>query len=175
MEIPPPPDLQIRAARPQDAEAIAAMQSLPGFRAGTLRLPFPSPEAVRAWIERRGPDATSLVATIDGAVVGAAGLERLQGRRGHVGTIGMGVDDSWTGRGVGTALLGALVDLAERWLGLRRLELTVYADNERALRLYARFGFAVEGRMRAYALRDGVFADAVAMARLGGPELPPDG
>lgn len=171
----PPASLILRATRPQDAEAIVVMQSLPGFRAGTLQLPFPSPEAVRARIERRGPEATGLVATVDGTIIGAAGLERFQGRRGHAGSIGVGVHDAWTGRGVGTALLGAVVDLAERWLGLRRLELTVFADNAPALALYARFGFAVEGRMRAYALRDGVFADVVAMARLGGPELPPYG
>ncbi len=170
----PPASLILRATRPQDAEAIAAMQSLPGFRAGTLQLPFPSPEVVRARIERRGPEATGVVATVDGTIIGAAGLERFRGRRGHAASIGVGVHDAWIGGGVGTALLGAVVDLAERWLGLRRLELTVFADNAPALALYARFGFAVEGRMRAYALRDGAFVDAVAMARLGGPELPPD-
>lgn len=160
--------------RPHDAEAVAVLQDLPGFRRGTLRLPYPSPEEVRNWIERKPSGNPSLVAVIDGRVVGAAGLKRLEGRRAHVGAIGMGVHDAWVGQGIGTALLVALVDLAERWLGLRRLELTVFADNAPALALYRSFGFAEEGRHRAYALRDGAYVDALAMARLGGPELPRD-
>jgi putative acetyltransferase len=42
----------------------------------------------------------------------------------------------------------------------------VFTDNARAIALYQRFGFRVEGTYRAYALRDGVYADALAMARL---------
>lgn len=170
----PPAGLAIRAMRPLDAEAVAALQDLPEFRRGTLRLPYPSPEEVRNWIERKTPGNPSLVAVIDGQIVGAAGLNRRQGRRAHAGGVGIGVHDAWAGQGIGTALLAALVDLAERWLGLRRLELTVFADNAPALALYRRFGFTEEGRHRAYALRDGVYVDALAMARLGGPELPRD-
>ena len=51
-------------------------------------------------------------------------------------------------------------------MNLRRVELTVYADNEAAQQLYRKFGFEVEGRMRDFALRDGVFVDTVSMARL---------
>ncbi len=166
-----PPGLVIRAIRPQDAEAVAAMEGLPGYRWGTMRLPYPSPEAVQGWIERTPPGSASLVAIIDGQVVGCMTLERLQGRRAHVGRIGMGVHDAWTGQGIGSALLRAGLDLAERWLGLRRIELTVYPDNAPALALYQRHGFVPEGTHRAYALRDGQYVDALAMARLGGPEL----
>ncbi|WP_246777034.1 hypothetical protein [Microvirga sp. VF16] len=38
-----------------------------------------------------------------------------------------------------------LVDAADDWLGLRRMELTVYTDKGRAIRLYQRFGFETEG------------------------------
>ena len=70
------------------------------------------------------------------------------------------------GQGVGTALMQALVDDADRWAQVLRLELTVYADNARAIALYRKFGFEVEGTHRAYALRDGACVDALAMARL---------
>ena len=64
------------------------------------------------------------------------------------------------------ALFESLCDLADRWLGVLRVELTVYADNHRAQSLYRRFGFVEEGRHRAFALRDGEYVDALAMARL---------
>jgi putative acetyltransferase len=78
----------------------------------------------------------------------------------------MGVHDAWQGRGAGRALLAAALDMADRWLGLTRVELTVYADNLRAIGLYERFGFVREGLHRDFALRDGAYVDALAMARL---------
>ena len=171
-ECQPPSGVLIRAARPHDAEAIAELVNLPGFRWGTMRLPHHSPEEVRSWMDKGTPGGVDLVAVLDGRVVGQAGLHRFVGRRAHAGGIGMGVHDAWTGRGIGAALLSALVDIADRWLGLRRLELTVYTDNAPAVALYRRFGFEVEGTHRAFALRGGQYADAHAMARLGGPESP---
>jgi putative acetyltransferase len=158
-------EIEIRAARPDDAAAIAAMQCLPGFRWGTLRPPFVSEEMIRKRFEAP-QDGHSLVACAGGAVVAQIGLTLFAGRRAHAGAIGMGVRDDWTGRGVGTRLLGEAIGIADMWLGLRRLELTVWTDNAPALALYRRFGFAVEGTHRAYALRDGVLVDAHSMARL---------
>lgn len=169
--LPLPDGLVVRARRPQDADALPELLNLPRFRWGTIRLPYHSPEEIRGWIEKTPPGGVELVASLDGQIIGAAGLQRFTGRRAHVGSIGMGVHEAWSGRGLGTALLNCLVDMADRWLGLRRLELTVYADNAPALALYRRFGFEPEGRHRGYALRDGEYVDALAMARLGGPEL----
>ena len=59
-----------------------------------------------------------------------------------------------------------MCELADGWLNVIRLELTVYTDNKRAIALYKKFGFAVEGTHRAYALRDGRYVDAHCMARL---------
>jgi len=78
----------------------------------------------------------------------------------------MAVHDGWIGRGVGGMMMREVIDIAERWLGLRRLELTVYTDNVLALALYRKFNFALEGTHRAYALRDGMLVDAYTMARL---------
>jgi putative acetyltransferase len=93
-------------------------------------------------------------------------LSREENRRSHVGSIGMAVHDAYAGRGAGAALMAAVLDLADNWLQLKRIELTVYADNPRAIALYERFGFEREGLCRAFAWRDGAYADAVAMARL---------
>jgi len=63
-------------------------------------------------------------------------------------------------------LIAAMVDLADNWLGLRRIELSVYTDNAPAIHLYGKFGFVIEGTARQFALRNGVYVDAHMMARL---------
>jgi putative acetyltransferase len=80
--------------------------------------------------------------------------------------IGMGVHDAWQGKGVGTALMKAAIDLADNWLNLHRLELEVYVDNEAAIQLYRRFGFTVEGTLVDWSFRDGEYVDAYAMGRI---------
>jgi len=160
------PSLTLRATRPGDAEALADMMSLPGFRWGTLQLPYRSPEAIRSRMEKAAPGTLLLVALAEGAVIGSAALEPHAGRRAHVGSIGMGVHDNWTGRGVGRALMTALLDTADNWLGLKRVELSVYTDNTPALALYRRFGFIVEGTSRCDAFRDGTYVNIHLMGRL---------
>jgi putative acetyltransferase len=44
----------------------------------------------------------------------------------------------------------------------------VYTDNARAVHLYEKFGFTIEGTARRYALRQGTYVDAFLMARLRG-------
>jgi L-phenylalanine/L-methionine N-acetyltransferase len=158
--------LIVRAARSSDCEALTELANMTGYRHGTLRLPFQSLEKTRQRLEGAGPNMLTLVAAVGDRIVGDAGLECYAGRRAHVGQIGMGIRDDWQRRGVGTALLGALVDTADNWLNLRRIELTVYVDNAPAIRLYEKFGFEREGVCRAYAFRNGGYVDAISMARL---------
>ena len=100
-------------------------------------------------------------------MIGHAGLHGNENpRRAHVWYLGMSVHEDWHARGVGTRLMEALIDLADNWLGALRIELTVYCDNEPALKLYRKFGFEIEGTHRAFALRDGQYIDSYAMARL---------
>ena len=159
--------IQVRAAEPGDVEALAEISNCPGVIAGTLQLPFRSIEERRERLAQRSPDVHRLVAKVDGQVVGSLGLHvEASPRRRHCGSIGMAVHDEFKGRGVGSALMAAMIDLADNWLGLRRIELTVYVDNAPAIHLYDRFGFAVEGTARAFALRRGAYVDAHTMARL---------
>jgi putative acetyltransferase len=116
-----------------------------------------------------GPTTAELfvVAERAGRVVGNAGVHPLPHvRRRHAAGIGMAVAREAQRQGVGSALLAALIDWADNWAQLLRLELTVYTDNPGAIALYRKFGFVDEGVHRAYALRDGVYVDALAMARL---------
>jgi putative acetyltransferase len=163
---PSPEGLIIRASRPSDAEGIETLNNLPCYRFGTLRVPYQSLEEIRTFLESRPPGNLGIVAVLDDRIVGCAGLERFPGRRNHAGAIGMGVHDEYAGRGIGAALMRALLDTADKWLNLKRIELTVYVDNGPAIALYRRHGFEVEGTLRSYAFRNGSFADAYAMARV---------
>lgn len=161
-----PDGLVIRARRPSDAEGIVTLHNMPGYRNGTLRTPHHTPEEIRKGIENQPANTTGLIALLDGKIVGDVGLTRLNNRRVHVGSIGMGVHDAYIGRGIGRALIGEVLALADNWYNLRRIELTVYIDNEPAIRLYERNGFVTEGHLKQFAFRNGHYVDAYSMARL---------
>ena len=158
--------IKIRHAEPEDYEALHRIFSGPKAIAGTLQLPFPSREGWRKRLAEIPDGLYSLVASVEGEIVGSLGLRTfpLAPRRSHVGQIGMAVRDDWQRRGVGTALLGAAIDMAQNWLNLSRLELTVFVENAPAIRLYEKFGFETEGRLANYALRDGLLVDCFEMA-----------
>lgn len=161
-------NISIRRAEPTDYEAICQIFAGPQVVWGTLQLPFPSAESWRKRLADPPEGIFSLVASAESEVVGQLDLYTfpLHPRRRHVGQIGMAVRDDWQGKGVGTALLQAAIDVADNWLNLLRLELEVYTDNEPALHLYKKFGFLVEGTLAQFAYRHGQFVDVYKMARL---------
>jgi L-phenylalanine/L-methionine N-acetyltransferase len=162
--------ITIRRITAKDAAAMASLMSDPQVFGGLLQMPYPTEERWLARLTDSGaadkPDL-SLLAELNGAVVGSAGLHAPGPvhRRRHVMGLGISVARAAQGQGVGTALMAALCDYADRWLNTLRIELTVYTDNEVALRLYRHFGFEIEGTFRGYAMRDGHYVDAYAMAR----------
>ncbi len=158
----------IRRAEPGDYEAIQRIFCEPRVIWGTLQLPYPSLEVWRKRLAEPPEGTFNLVACVQGEVVGQLGLHTFPNhpRRRHAGQIGMAVRDDWQGKGIGTALMQAAIDLADKWLNLRRLELEVYTDNEAAIRLYQKFGFTIEGTLVDFAFRDGQYVDVYKMARL---------
>lgn len=163
--------ITLRRARAADAEDFARMMSAPEVFGGVMQMPYADVDHWRARLGETRPTASGelhLVALVDSRMVGSAALHTVSPmpRRRHAMTLGITVARDHQGQGVGRALMGALCDYADRWAGVLRIELTVHADNHRAIALYRRFGFLLEGTHRAYALRDGAYVDALAMARL---------
>jgi len=160
----------IRRATPADAPAFSRIMGDPGVYPGTLQLPYSNEDRHRSFLtdlNTPGKLDILLLAERGGAVVGSAGLHPAAAsiRRRHAVYLGITVATEAQGQGVGSALMQAVCDYADRWLGMLRIELTVFADNAVAIALYRKFGFVEEGRMRAYALRDGRYEDVLAMVR----------
>ncbi|NMX60100.1 GNAT family N-acetyltransferase [Pseudomonas sp. WS 5111] len=148
-------------------QGMHALYNDPAVCRQVLQMPFQSLEVWRKRLADTNERLLRLVAVQAGEVLGSCTLEQYaRSRQSHVGSIGMGVAVAWQGKGVGTQLLGAALEVADNWMNLHRVELTVYVDNEPAQALYRKFGFETEGRLRDYAVRDGVFVDALSMARL---------
>ena len=161
-------EVTIRAFEMADWEDVAALFLAPICRRGTLQMPYQSRDEIKQKLANPPAGVHRLVAVVKDSqkVVGIIGLHTHQGRRAHVGAIGMSVHDDYQNQGVGSKLMAAVMDLAENWLNLKRLELTVYTDNSKAIHLYEKYGFVIEGTLRQWALRDGAYIDAYTMARL---------
>lgn len=162
-----PSVVEVRAVEPTDAADVHEIMSQPLAIWGTMASPYVSLARRQKNLLDTPNSALRLAATVNEKVVGILGMDRNDlPRLNHTATISIAVHDDFAGRGVGSALMAAVVEVADRWWNLIRLELEVYVDNLRAIALYERFGFEREGLLRARAWRDGEYADCLAMARL---------
>jgi putative acetyltransferase len=170
----------IRPTEPADALAISALLGRIGTVEGTLQMPDAALASRLEMLQRIDPHDCKLVAVAaDGTVVGSAGLHLSHPglRRRHVRLLGIGIAPEWQGRGLGRRMMARLLDWADNWAGVLRIELLVHADNERAIALYESLGFVQEGRHVGYALKNGRYVDSFSMARLHPkpPQLPAAG
>jgi L-phenylalanine/L-methionine N-acetyltransferase len=159
----------VRRSQEADAPAIAALMNEPRVMRETLQVPHASAEHWLGLIKAsQSPLHLQLVVAASDQVVGFGGLyppgnsPRTQHQRG----LAIAVSSSHWGQGVAPLLMRSLLDSADNWLGVSRVQLTVYTDNARAIALYQRHGFEIEGTARRFALRDGVLVDALHMARV---------
>ncbi len=107
-----------------------------------------------------------MVAEVRGEVIGCGNINGFDlPRRRHAVSIGLSVIAPYQGMGIGDRMMAELLEHAEVRLGAERIELQVFADNDRAIRLYEKHGFVREGVLRCDAWRDGGYADSLVMAR----------
>lgn len=160
-------DILIRHAKEEDYRALTELFSQPTVIEGTLQLPFPAESLWKKRLAENSDDVHVLVAEVEGKVVGNLALQIGQKiRRRHAASIGMAVHDEWQRRGIGSKLLEAAIHLADNWLNLVRIELTVFVNNEAAITLYKKYGFVEEGVLKKYAFQAGELVDTVSMARI---------
>ncbi len=155
-----------------DAAALHAIAIHLAVARGTLQLPSMELGAVQQRTDELQMGLyryTAVAQHVDGMqqVIGSATLRQPQNPRlAHSAGLGISVSPEYWGIGAGTRLMETLIDLADNWLGLRRLELEVLSDNPTAMRLYERWAslWKVPDRVQSYGA--GRWADAHFMARL---------
>ncbi|HYG58583.1 MAG TPA: GNAT family N-acetyltransferase [Symbiobacteriaceae bacterium] len=165
-----PDDLNIRSVRPEDARAIHAIFVQRGVLANLNRIPALHLDEVKKEVSGLNWGQHMVVAETQGRVIAAAYMNQGRpGRRQHVGIIEwIAVDLEWQGCGVGTSLLQFLLNLADRWVNLKRVEWHVVADAALGLTLGHRFEFKTEAILRSAFFRDGQFVDVCVMGRMVG-------
>ncbi len=157
----------IRPMLSDDSDMLYEIFRAPENCRTTLQLP-----SQELWLTRQrvlDPPAgmIRLVATRDNRIIGMISLRPRQRRcREHIGGIGMMVHPDFWGLGVGSRLMEALLDRAEKSLNLARIELEVHTDNPAGIRLYEKFGFVIEGTKRFHSYGGGGWSDTYFMARL---------
>lgn len=143
----------VRSAAPDDADALVAVML------GVLReAPFTVTTAAefeataaneRKWIEDHAakPGWLALVPVVGGDVVGCLSFENTEReRQAHRGSFGISIAAPWRGRGIGHALIGALLEWATAHATIEKVSLAVIEGNVRAMALYRSLGFVEEGR-----------------------------
>lgn len=126
----------------------------------------PVEELFRGWSVNGGSGGAGFsVETRDGELVGHVSLWGAEVRN-RCATFGIVIGPEHQSRGFGTEATRLAVDYGFRELGLHRIELSVNAENARAIAAYRRAGFEQEGVFRSKLFFDGRFHDQVFMAAL---------
>ena len=96
---------------------------------------------------KNSPTDIQTCAFVDGVLVGSAGVTRIRNRRKmlHRAEFGISILQAYNGLGIGNALTKQCI-LCAKQAGFLQLELDVVAENEKAIRLYKKFGFVEFGR-----------------------------
>lgn len=124
-------------------------------------------EQEREWLKSNIEDESHLiiVAETNGQVIGQLDFSNGHRKRNaHTGEFGMGVHKDFRGLGVGSLLIGALVDWAKSHSGIEKINLCAHQTNDRAIATYKKIGFQVEGlRTKDLKYPNGVYVDTVLM------------
>jgi phosphinothricin acetyltransferase len=163
------PDLTVRDATPNDADAIARIYNQ-GIedRVATLETLVRTADERRNWLSARTSRQPVLVAEDgSGQVVGWASLNQFNPRPAydHVADLSVYVARATRGDGVGSRLLSSL-EARARELGYHKMVLAAFPTNAAGLRLYERRGFDVVGVYHEQGVLDGAWVDVILMEKI---------
>jgi len=117
-------------------------------------------------LEQLKTNMPHFIALVDGKMVGWCDISSLNRPVfAHSGSLGMGIIAEYRGQGIGKALMQATLKKAKE-IGLTRVELGVREENARAIEMYKKFGFVIEGIKRNACKVGGIYSNDLVMGLL---------
>ncbi|MFW6200950.1 MAG: N-acetyltransferase family protein [Gemmatimonadota bacterium] len=158
-----PTAVDISPMRPGDWDAVREIYAQ-GIATGDATFETEVPDRA-AWDEGH-LGSCRLVARLDGAVAGWAALSPVSDRCAYEGVaeVSVYVGEQHRGRGVGSALLGALVEASER-AGIWTLQAGMFPENEASVALHERHGFRRVGVRERFGRLNGRWRDVLLLER----------
>lgn len=169
--------VRLRPLAPDDVHALAEWWNDPEWMVLQQPSILPRPEAVtaaqfEAWSKNDSPSGLGMaIETLSGTLVGHIVLYGME-LPVRCGTLAIIIGPQHVDKGYGSDAIAVALRLAFEELGLNKVELSVYAHNERAVAVYEKLGFQVEGRRRAATFHRGKFWDQLLMGILAADYLP---
>jgi diamine N-acetyltransferase len=163
-------NVYLRPVEPEEAGRIVPWFNDPEVTRFILRSrPMTVAEEVEYLQKLRGSDtdlSLGIVLREKDELIGMVGMHHIDARNRHASFgISIGEKQHW-GKGYGTEATGQMMRYAFQTLNLNRLWLHVYEYNPRAIHIYEKLGFRVEGRLRQDTFRDGRYWDTIVMGVL---------
>jgi RimJ/RimL family protein N-acetyltransferase len=153
----------VRGIDEDDKEKLVQMYA--SLSSETLRWGMPpyTREAVERWLSNLS-DLILIVAVDGDKIVGHSHIRKFpHARRRGTGDLVIYIHQNFHNVGLGTEMLRRLLKLAKEQ-GLHRIGLSVIGDNKRAIHVYEKVGFKIEGVLRdAYFGEDGKYHDEIEM------------
>lgn len=164
--------VRLRATTAEDLELLARWWNEPDVALFQQTRIVQQPETqirelFASWARNDSPGAVgySVIRTDDGTVAGHITLHSLT-LPARIATLGIILGPPAQGQGLGEEAVSLMLRLAFEEMGARKVELGVFSFNDRAIRLYRKLGFTVEGRRRDSILHRGRFYDEISMGLL---------
>ncbi|MDF2674892.1 MAG: family N-acetyltransferase [Clostridiales bacterium] len=162
----------IRKAEPGDASYIVRMSAQIGgetdyFTYGEDDFYF-TEEQQKAFINNIGEKDNYLyiVGIVDNKIVATLSyLSSTRRRTMHRGDLGIGVLKEYWGMGIGSSLIDYFFKWASSNAAVKKIDLEVREDNLRAINLYLKYGFKIEGRISRGMLIEGKYYDLYCMGK----------
>jgi len=165
-------EILVRRATEEDAEALIALGklTLESYREFVLTTPEefnPSLEQEKEFIRSHNvPGGFLAVAEAGKKLIGLVHLKPAAKKKiAHTGEFAIAVAPGYIEQKIGSALMDCLVDWAKSEPGIEKVILNVMQENKRAIHIYKKMGFVVEGvNVKALKQADGTYTNNVQMA-----------
>ena len=131
---------------------------------------FPHPYTIddaNQFLRRAATDqpTTNFCLDISGSAVGGIGIRIGQEVHRHVAELGFWLGEKFWGHGIMTEVIPAFVDYCLQKFPLHRIYAEPYSSNPASARGLEKAGFALEGRLKNNAFRDGKLLDSLLYAK----------